>query len=383
MALMPFNARAVDGVDQDVTVLAGDIPMLPPSIGAMFGTYLIGSFFGLMLYGFSLHQVYKYARLFPSDTLFIRLLVMSVMVIETIHAAFTMHTCYHYLIANYNNAAILNQGVWSLNFIPLIVGINMVISQSFFARRVYLMGKVFRIVVDISMLWFVLELGFSIAAVAKVIAIPSFDAVSKVNHLLAATFGAAFIGDALLTGSLILVLHRSRSTEPKQSVPSLRRYWNVIDDYRRTESVLDWFNLYAINTGLLHAILNVVSFIIVLSLPQDIIHGSISIITTRLYGNTLLAVLNSRKFNVITRGIEAIEGDVGMHAIARATRIAKQERWNVPQVPSPSPSAINIQVTTEMGNDSIKGYEKSEFSENPRRGGRNSVPSRMNFIVIE
>lgn len=99
-----------------------------------------------------------------------------------------------------------------------------------------------------------------------------------------------------------------------------------------------------------------------------------------------------------------------MHVIARATRIATQERWNVPQVrtalaspkclaipcstvvlvspdtpqvPSPSPSAINIQVTTEMGNDNIKGYENTEFSENPKRGGRNSVPSKMNFIVIE
>lgn len=95
MAPMPFNPRAVDGVGQDVTGLAGNIPVLPPSIGAMFGTYLIGTFFGLMygtlsihvcaldtdrhtplrLYGFSLHQVYRYARLFPSDTLFIRLLV--------------------------------------------------------------------------------------------------------------------------------------------------------------------------------------------------------------------------------------------------------------------------------------------------------------------
>ena len=44
--------------------------------------------------------------------------------------------------------------------------------------------------------------------------------------------------------------------------------------------------------------------------------------------------LNSRKFNVITRGIEAIEGEaVGMNQIiARANRLAKQERWNVPEV---------------------------------------------------
>ncbi|KAI0788130.1 hypothetical protein C8Q74DRAFT_659081 [Fomes fomentarius] len=369
MTSMLFVPRTDDDVGQDVTGLTSGIAELPASVGAMFGTYLVGTFFGLMLYGFSLHQVYKYARLFPSDTLFIRLLVMSVMAIETIHAAFTMHTCYHYLTAKYNNPAILNQGVWSLNFIPLIIAINMVISQLFFARRVYLMGKAYRIIVSITMLWFILEIGFSIAAVAKVIAIPTFDAVSKVNHLLAATFGAAFIGDALLTGSLIVVLRKSRSMELKQ-----------------TESVLNRFNLYAINTGLLHAILNIVIFIIVLALPQDIIHGSISIITTRLYGNTLLAVLNSRKFNVITHGIEANEDDVGMNIFARATRIAMQERWNVPQVPLPSPSAINIRVTKEMGNDGVEGYEKSltEFSENPTpRDGRHNAASMGNFMIIE
>ncbi|KAI0709772.1 hypothetical protein C8Q76DRAFT_79526 [Earliella scabrosa] len=381
MALILFP-RAGDSVDPSVVQAGTDQGALEgallayPSLGATFGAYLMGTFFGLMLYGFSVHQTYRYVRLFPNDTLFIRSLVGAVMSLETVHAIFTMHTCYHYLTANYNNPVVLNLGVWSINYIPIIIAVNMMLSQLFFARRVWLMGKVYRIIVAVALLWFGVEIGFSIAAVLKVIAVSDFHAVSKVNHLLAATFGAAFIGDSLLTGSLIAVLRRNRNSE-----------------YRQDESPFDTMLMYMINTGLLHAILNALSFVIVLALPDDLVHGSISIITTRLYGNTLLAVLNSRKFNVITRGIEAIEGEaVGMNQIiARANRLAKQERWNVPEVrlrprylvPEPSPPVIKVQVTTEMGDDGHK-YEKSLREPEPsRRGTRASARSMLNFITID
>ncbi|RDX44018.1 hypothetical protein OH76DRAFT_1122946 [Lentinus brumalis] len=313
-----------------------------PSLANTYGAYLIGTFFGTGLYGFFVHQVYRYARLFPTDTLFIRLLILTVMILETIHMVFTMHTCYYYTISNYFNPAVLNRGIWSLNVIPILVGVNMFISQLFFARRVYLIGKHYRFVVAISMLFFVVEIAFSVAAVGEVIAISTFDSISKVNHLLAGTFGAAIVGDTLLTGSLMWVLSRNRSVETRQIEP-----------------FIETLNVYIINTGLLHDVLNTVSFIAVLALPHGLIHGSVSIIATRLYGNTLMAVLNSRKLNV-SRGIEVLDGEVSMNIFSRATRLAAQERWNVPQVPdSSAPSVINIQVTTEMGGDMDKRMSKN------------------------
>ncbi|KAI0749962.1 hypothetical protein C8Q80DRAFT_657032 [Daedaleopsis nitida] len=337
MALLLLSRQA-DGLTADPSALEG--AMLDfPSLDSTFGAYLVGTFIGLVLYGFSVHQAYRYVRLFPTDAPFIRFLVSAVIALETVHAIFTTHTCYYYLTSHYFQPDVLNRGVWSLNWIPFVIAINMFISQLFFARRVYLMGKHYRIIVGIAMLFFAVEIGFAIAAVYEVIVISTFNAVAKVNHLLAATFAAAVVGDTLLTGSLINVLLRSRTSE-----------------YRRPESTLDMWILYIINTGLLHDALNVLSLVIVVVYPQDLIHGCISIVTTRIYGNTLLAVLNSRKFNVITRGIDAIEeAGMGMNIIARANRIATQERWNVPQAPDESgPPVINIHVTTEMGETSSR-----------------------------
>ncbi|RPD54327.1 hypothetical protein L226DRAFT_279710 [Lentinus tigrinus ALCF2SS1-7] len=336
---LPLVPRADDGLDS--SALQGASSQFP-SLANTYGAYLIGTFFGTGLYGFFVHQLYRYGRLFPTDTLFIRLLVLTVMILETIHVVFTMHTCYYYLTSNYFNPAVLNLGVWSLNGIPVIVGVNMFISQLFFARRVYLIGKHYRFIVAVAMLFFAVEIGFSIGAVCEVIAISTFDSIVKVNQLLAATFGAAIMGDSLLTGSLIWVLRRSRSTETRQ-----------------VEPFVETLNVYIINTGLLHDILNVVSLIVVLAFPHDLIHGCISIVTTRLYGNTLMAVLNSRKLN-LSRGIEVLDGEVSMNLFTRANRLATQERWNVPQVPdSNAPSVINIQVTTEMGGDMDKRMSKN------------------------
>ncbi|KAI0706766.1 hypothetical protein C8T65DRAFT_651914 [Cerioporus squamosus] len=324
-----------------------DTTLQVPSLVNTYGAYLIGTFFGTGLYGFFVHQLYRYARLFPTDTIFIRLLVLTVTILETIHVVFTIHTCYYYLILNYSNPAVLDLGVWSLNGIPVIIGINMFISQLFFARRVYLIGKQYRFIVAIAMLFFAVEIAFSIAAVCEVISISSFDSISKVNSLLAATFGAAIMGDTLLTGSLMWVLRRSRRMESRQIEP-----------------FVETLNVYIINTGLLHDLLNIVSLAVVLALPHDLIHGSISIVTTRLYGNTLMAVLNSRKLNV-SRGIEVLDGEVSMNIFTRANRLAAQERWNVPQIPdSSSPSVINIQVTTEMGGDMDKRMSKNPNAAN-------------------
>ncbi|KAH9933643.1 uncharacterized protein BXZ73DRAFT_101027 [Epithele typhae] len=312
-----------------------DLPSLDPT----YGSYLIGTYLGLIdSTSCAMFQDHSDA----SRNSYYAFLVSDVG-LDHVDAAPDSTPSYYYLVSHYFQPEVLQIGVWSLNATPLIVGVNMIFSQLFFARRVYLMGKQYRYIVAIAVIFFGVELAFSIAALVSVIKISSFGELDQVNHLLAVTFGAGALGDTLLSGSLITVLYLSRKK----------------GSGRRTEmGVFETILVYVVNTGLLHDCLNILSLAVVLAYPNYLIHASISIVTTRVYANTLLAVLNSRKL-LYNRGVEFFEdsGGRGMtNIIARANRLAEQERWNVPQVPDDAPSVINIKVTTEMGGDDRKSY---------------------------
>ncbi|KAI0706767.1 hypothetical protein C8T65DRAFT_727857 [Cerioporus squamosus] len=305
-----------------------------------YGAYLIGTFFGILLFGYSLHQLSAYFRRFPSDTTLIRLSVITVMVLETVYTAFTIHTSYYYLVSNHFDDVALFQGVWSLNTTPAFMAATMFTSQLFFARRVSLMGRRYQFIAGFAMLFFTAEVSLSAVSVFQAYITPSFWLISDVNVVLAALFGSAVAGDTLLTTSLIVELQRSRLSEA-----------------RRKESRLDTALLYIVNTGLLHDVLNVVAFILALTLRKDLIHSSIAIVTTRVYANTLLAVLNSRK---LPASIEVVGGVFGINTIQRARRLAKQEQWNTPHVLESSLGAINVAIATEEISDKLAAEKLEE-----------------------
>ncbi|TBU41408.1 hypothetical protein BD309DRAFT_274797 [Dichomitus squalens] len=76
----------------DASNSANNAPIkFPFSKDQTIGADLLGTFFGLIFYGLSVHQLYKYYRLFAVDALIIRILVLLVMALQTLHAILTMH----------------------------------------------------------------------------------------------------------------------------------------------------------------------------------------------------------------------------------------------------------------------------------------------------
>ncbi|KAI0788115.1 hypothetical protein C8Q74DRAFT_1216585 [Fomes fomentarius] len=282
----------------------------PFPVSQTLGAYLLGTFLGTILYGFALHQAYRYARLFPKDYPLIRILVAAVL--------------YYYLVSNYfNTGDVLARSVWSLNTVPILVlsgckssalleGANMLLSQLFFARRVFLMGRIYRIVAAVALAFIALEIGLSLVALYKAFRLSNFNSFGEVNIWVAASFGAGVAGDTLLTVSLIR-------------------------------------ELYVMRKLTFDSALNIVSLFLACKLPNTLWDGTVNNVATKVYAITLLTVLNSRKLSfsqdVKVYGDESEQ--FGMNIIARANRYAVRERWNVPQATDP-PARINIDVRTEM-----------------------------------
>ncbi|KAI0326035.1 hypothetical protein GY45DRAFT_1437943 [Cubamyces sp. BRFM 1775] len=297
-----------------------------------YGAYLLGTCASLILYGVSLHQLYRYFRLYPTDTLSIRTLVVSLMALETLQASLLIHSCYSSLVSNYFNPSALMNAVWSLKIEPVVVALITLVAQAFFARRASLLGTRSLIVTGIAILALMLHLSLAIAAAAIFFRIVDLHRLKHSSEwLFSASVSSATVADILLAGTIIRGLRRTRAT---------------LDD-----SSLDGFTLYVVNTGLLTGIFNAIPAILAACYPRSFLWAAFNFIPARLYANTLLSVLNSRKF-LVGREIKIFGPDPSSRGIiARAGRLATVERWGAPPVPDQIPAIINISVTAEQEDD--------------------------------
>ncbi|KAI0648731.1 hypothetical protein C8Q79DRAFT_1007304 [Trametes meyenii] len=304
-------------------------------IDNQFGAILIGTFLGLTLFGVNLHQTFRYFRLFPKDAPMLRTVVITTLVLEIMHTIMGIHICY------FNPAALLT-GVWSIKLLSLNMGAVMFVSQSFFARRVFLIGHHHRILALITALLLLGEMAFATAATAETYIQVTFARFVRVSWLISVGYSMAVLADGMVAVCLTRALRRSR------------------ENHSGNETLLDVILVYTVNTGLLTSVLSVCSLIFIVVGPSNLIYIGFNTVATRLYANSLLAVLNSRR-SPVDHGLEGFQTGslgLGLHQVQVAKATAEQ--WNVPQLPDPAPKVIDIKVTTEMVHDAAAREDASD-----------------------
>ncbi|KAI9001471.1 hypothetical protein BD414DRAFT_452992 [Trametes punicea] len=245
-----------------------------------FGAFLIGTFFAVMLYGMTIHQVYRYFRVYGHSEHWNTILVCILTVLETFHVVACTHACYHYLVKSYYDPWALATGVWSMNILGVLSGSIIISSQSYFARRIYLLGQSYRPVVLVATALLVGEFGrlsehgnSGCVLTAKLIGF-----FTGTLWLVSAGAGMAVIADGLLTSVLVTVL-RGNTTGIK-----------------RMDTIIEILIAFAVSTGLLTGVVNLLSFVLSLLCPSNLIYLAFGIVCTKLYANSLLAALNARRY---------------------------------------------------------------------------------------
>ncbi|KAI0706349.1 hypothetical protein C8Q76DRAFT_800797 [Earliella scabrosa] len=177
----------------------------------------------------------------------------------------------------------------SANLITVTGALMNVSPQGFFLRPVSLgylrFSSVYRLISVVAGLFLGVNLAFNILCDAGGLRLP---------HCV----------NILVTGSLFAVMARARPTQGSH------------------KSLADSVVIYGINSGLLVLVFDLVAMIMAAAVANALYWFPCGLITARLYMNTLLAVLNSRKlFHSNT---------YGANILTRANRLAVVERWNVP-----------------------------------------------------
>ncbi|KAI0665925.1 hypothetical protein C8Q78DRAFT_1062155 [Trametes maxima] len=262
----------------------------------------------------------------------VKAFVLSIFVIEMVHITLCMHSCYWYLVTNYFNPSALPTGVWSIKMLPLVTNLSIGLSQSFFARRVYLVDSRFRAFVACSLLLTLASIVLSAVGTAEAFNRPTFEEFQSATWLITSACALAVVADCLTSGILILILRTSRT------------------GIERTDYMLDRLLQYTINTGLLTSIFNILALVFALIEPDNMIYISLSILTTKIYANSLLAVLNTRRSlgrEDDTKGTQL--SLIRLNAARNTTRRATGEvLWISPQSTSASTPSNAVEAELKL-----------------------------------
>ncbi|KAF7322349.1 hypothetical protein HMN09_00012600 [Mycena chlorophos] len=230
------------------------------------------------LFGVMSMQTFHYFQVFGSDRAWIKCLVGSLWILDTLQLALMGHTLYYWLITNYANPEVLTEAPWSLASTVLTTNTIVFIVQCFLARRVWILSNhnlgLTLLIVVLSLTYYAFALDGQVQLFQLKEDIALFYKFRTITSLGLACASAA---DIIIGVSLSVYLHHSRT--------------GLVS----TNSLIMTLILYSINTGLLTAIVVAVDMICFLTMPTNLIHFAINIVSGKLYTNSLLATLNYRQ----------------------------------------------------------------------------------------
>ncbi|KAL4073586.1 hypothetical protein J3A83DRAFT_4229735 [Scleroderma citrinum] len=111
--------------------------MAPADLANTLGAEFIGGMVSAILYGLTTLQTYLYFMNYPDDGAAVKIFVMIIWILDTLHVSLMSHVLYYYLISNYSNELALANGVWSLY---ASMAVNMCIAclvQAFFTVKIF------------------------------------------------------------------------------------------------------------------------------------------------------------------------------------------------------------------------------------------------------
>ncbi|PBL03611.1 hypothetical protein ARMGADRAFT_24330 [Armillaria gallica] len=250
------------------------------NINDTFGAMLIGALVTMATYGITTLQAYFYFMTYPQDSPAIKSFVGLIWTLDTVHVVFMCHAIHWYLIAGFGNPALLVEGTWSLFSSIMINVIIAFLVQCFFAQRIHgLCPKPYR-------WWMTSVIGsmvfahfcFGLETVGQFFVKKEFSRLNEVNFVAVLPFGiTAILSDILIAVGLCLLLERSRT------------------NFANTNYLIKTLIGYAITRCLLTSLMAVVEVIVFVTKPTSFYSFAIDFVIGKLWSNSLLASLNSRR----------------------------------------------------------------------------------------
>ncbi|KAH7912160.1 hypothetical protein BJ138DRAFT_832207 [Hygrophoropsis aurantiaca] len=239
----------------------------------------IGSTVSFTMYGTILSQYGFYLFAFPDDKMFLKALVSSVFVLDTMSTYGALHYQWEIFIRCHKNISADCQAVipWQA-YMSMILGFHLTfVVQSFYAHRVWIMS------------------GHNSPITAGVVALALAQLVTGMvcsGHVIR-TGSTAAMFDSLATGGA----NAAASATCDILITSAIFYYLRLKrtDFRRREAPIERITKVFINSGLFTCMASLITLVLYCMQGRSYMIGAIGTALGKSYVNSMLAVLNARK----------------------------------------------------------------------------------------
>ncbi|KAG6910261.1 hypothetical protein DXG01_012072 [Tephrocybe rancida] len=232
-------------------------------VGTSLGAILIGCVIAATIYGCTCYQMFSYWQNSRDSPRF-RALITVVWLLDTIHMVFIAHAVYHYAVKNFGNPAALEESVWSVLAQVYLATWSDSIVRATVSTAVGF-GYVRPLKISLALEFTTLSNSeweeSSVSRLycchgriySRLMTMHTPEAAKNVFYIYI-TFGGLIACDVLIAGSLCIALSKHRSV------------------FRSTNSLINIFILYTVNTSLLTTVCAIASLITAVVWPKNMVY---------------------------------------------------------------------------------------------------------------
>jgi len=253
---------------------------MPPAddVRDTLGAILVGSGFAAVLTGVVTTQAVYYSQHYQDDKVVNKLMVTVVWFLDIIHTIMIFASDWSWLISHFGVVGISKWIPWSLGISVLLTAIITIIVHGFFTYRIYGLSRGNWFVVAPLMTLAVIRLGLASTTCSKMLIYANFDKfVDNAAWVFTMGLVTSSVLDVVTTLCLVWYLGNSRT------------------GFAGMDQIVNTLSLYAVENGLLTSVAIVASLGCWLGMRGNLVFMAIHFLVAKLYANSLLATLNSRK----------------------------------------------------------------------------------------
>ncbi|KAG2364809.1 hypothetical protein BDR07DRAFT_1400733 [Suillus spraguei] len=249
------------------------------SLPAIYGAILLGGFIASGLSGIITAQTFTYIKQYPSDTHITKSIVALTWILDSIHTGLVCTASWIFMVQWFGDESKIDDIPAPLAISIALTAFLTLIVHCFFAHRIHkrkLTHNDWRISIPIVVFSF-LRLVTALVSTTEMIKLQTMTAFRQnVKWLFTAGLSLSCVVDVLVTASLCFTLRRNRS--PHSSM----------------DRIINSIILYTLENNALTSAATIISMICWVTMHNLIFLG-VHFVLSKLYANSLLATLNSRK----------------------------------------------------------------------------------------
>ncbi|RDB17544.1 hypothetical protein Hypma_001182 [Hypsizygus marmoreus] len=289
-----------------------------PTIDNTVGAAYLGVVGSAFLYGVTTLQMYWYYHQFDRDPWLHKYSVAILWVLDTFHLAITVHAVYVYTITGFGNVEGLQHILWS---IKLQVSINVVVVlmvQSLYAYRVWILGGYHGGVLGY-LVAAVVAAGFAIGIIIayQIYTVDKYKELDAVGWAINASLATSTAIDFVIAGAMCFYLRKSKGSET------------------RLNSRISRMMQYTLSSGLFTSACSLSAMFSYILLPETFIFLAVEFLLTKLYVGSFFAMLNARERPREPKTSDE-ENSVGMSQLRLQFR-APSDHSSLPSPAQPTP----------------------------------------------